>query len=133
MLVTAKRYELAFELYNKLRSCAHTNQDIITIAYALRQMSHCFMKEEKYENALICLKYLLSIAWTIKLSEIELQAYEGMALAYLYLRKIEKVKFYDGRIMYGIYESETSQTYKITVSQTLFGHPWLKDTMSHVK
>ena len=116
MLLTAKRNELALECYSRLRDLAHTDRDIITKAFALRQMSHCFMKMEKHENAIIALKYVLGISWTIKLTELELSAYEGLAVAYLYLGKIEKVRYYDARVMHGMYESDKSQIYKITVS-----------------
>ena len=114
--MAAKQYELALQCYEKLRDCAHTFKDIITKAYALRQMSACFMKLEKHDNSVICLKYVLAIAWTIKLSELELSAYEGLAIAYLYLGSLEKTRYYDARIMMGLYEQEDSQTYKITVS-----------------
>ena len=104
MLMAAKRYDLALDCYDKLRSSAHTFQDVITKAYALRQMSACFIKMEKHENAVVCLKYVLAIAWTIKLSELELTAFEGLAVAYLYLGKLEKTKYYDARVMHGMYE-----------------------------
>ena len=119
MLMAAKRYELALECYDKLRNCAHTFQDIITKAFALRQMSYCFIKMEKHENAVVCLKYVLAISWTIKLRELELSAFESLAVSYLYLGKLEKTRYYDARVMHGMYEQESSQTYKITVSQTL--------------
>ena len=75
MLMAAKKFELALDCYEKLRNTAHTFKDIITKAYALRQMSHCFIKLEKHGNAVTCLKYVLAIAWTIKLTELELSAF----------------------------------------------------------
>lgn len=36
MLFTAKRIDLALELYFKQRNCAHTHKDIISKAYALK-------------------------------------------------------------------------------------------------
>lgn len=133
MLLTAKQYGLALDCYSKLQNLAHTNRDIITKAYALRQMSHCFMKMEKHENAVICLKYVLGISWTIKLTQLELSSYESMAVAYLYLGKIEKVRYYDARVMHGMYESDKSQIYKITVSQTIAANTWLRETTSQAK
>ena len=43
-------------------------------------------------------KFMLSLAWTIKSSEGEFSAYQGLSLSYLYLGLIDKVKFYDSRI-----------------------------------
>lgn len=40
---------------------------------------------------------------------------------------VDKVKFYDTRIMKGEYESTKSQLYKIGVARTAAEHPWLKD------
>ena len=48
-------------------------------------MGYTFCKMEKYESAVISFKHLLGLAWTIKSSEGELAAYEGLALMYLYL------------------------------------------------
>ena len=36
MLLTAKKYGLALEMYSKLRNCAHTHRDVISKMYALR-------------------------------------------------------------------------------------------------
>ena len=81
---------------------------------------------EKYENAIICFKYMLALAWTCKSIEAELMAYEGLAAMHLYLGNIQKVKFYDARVTYGAYEPE-SQGYTITVSAMQSQHPWLKE------
>lgn len=116
MLLTAKRYELALKMYKKLRNCAHTHKDIIMKAYGTRQMAYCFKKLERYEHAVTCFKYILAIAWTIKLPEMEFAAYEGLAQMHLYLGNIQKVKFYDARMSHGQYEPENSQSYKISVS-----------------
>ena len=51
-------------------------------------MAHCFSKMEKYENAIICFKYMLALAWTCKSIEAELMAYEGLAAMHLYLGNI---------------------------------------------
>lgn len=80
MLLAAKVYPLALELYRKLRNCAHTHRDIIAKTFALKQMAHCFAKMEKYENAIICYKNVLALGWTIKSADAELLAYEGLAL-----------------------------------------------------
>ena len=101
MLLAAKKYTYALEMYRKLRNCAHTCHDVINKMYALRQMAHTFSRMEKYENACICLKYLLALSWTCKLPEAELAAYEDLARMHLYMGNIEKVKFYDARITYG--------------------------------
>ena len=116
MLLTAKKFTLALDMYRKLRNCAHTHKDIITKMFAYRQMAFCFFKVEKYEDAIICYKHLLALAWTTKSFEAELAAYEGLASMHLYLGNIQKVKFYDARITYGQYEPYSSQGYKITVS-----------------
>ena len=36
MLLAAKKYGLALELYRKMRNCAHTCHDVISKMYALR-------------------------------------------------------------------------------------------------
>ena len=48
MLQAAKVYPLALELFKKLRTCAHTQHDIIVKTFALKQMAFCFAKMEKY-------------------------------------------------------------------------------------
>jgi hypothetical protein len=128
MLLTAKHFRLALEMFRKLRNCAHSHRDIIIKMFALKQMGHCFGKLEKYTNAIICFKYMLSLAWTVKSNEAELTAYEGLAMMNLYLGNIQKVKFFDARISHGAYEPEESQGYKIQVSTTMADHPWLKET-----
>jgi len=91
-------------------------------------MAFCFSNLQKHDNAIICYKYIIQIAWTVKLREMEFSAYKGLASAYIHLGKVEKVKFYDARVTLGVYESDSTQTYKITVSQCLTAHPWLKET-----
>ena len=91
-------------------------------------MAHVFAKLEKYENACICLKYMLALSWTCKLPEAELAAYEDLARMHLYLGNIEKVKFYDARVTYGQYEPEESQGFKVHVTAQLNRHTWLKNT-----
>ena len=88
MLLTAKKYRLALELYFKLRNCAHTHHDVVSKMYAYKQMGFCFSKLEKYENAIICFKYMLALAWTCKSNDAELSAYEGLAAMHLYLGNI---------------------------------------------
>ena len=61
-------------------------------------MAYCFGKLEKYENGIICYKYMLALAWTCKSLEAEHCAYEGLATMHLYLGNIEKVRFYDARV-----------------------------------
>ena len=51
-------------------------------------MGYCFSKVEKYENAIICFKYMLALSWTCKSIEAELSAYEGLAAMHLYLGNI---------------------------------------------
>ena len=69
---------------------------------------------------------MLALAWTVGSIEGEHAAYEGLALMYLYLGQVQKVKFYDARVSLGIYEPTDSQLFNITVSATLNAHPWLK-------
>jgi len=130
MLLAAKRYDLALELYRKLRNCAHTHKDIISKMFALHMMAHCFFKMEKYEDAVVAYKYLLALSWASKSQEIELSAYQGLARMHLYLGNIEKVKFYDAKITYGQYEPEYSQGYKVHVANVMNEHPWLKETLN---
>ena len=75
MCLAASRFELAYECYEKLCNCAHTFKDIIIKVYALKQMSHCLMKLESYEQSIICLKHVLAISWTIKFRQLELVTY----------------------------------------------------------
>ena len=128
MLLTAKRYELALELYRKLRNCAHTNRDLLSKMFALHMMACCFAKMEKYGDAVICYKYLLAIAWASKSQEVEMMAYQGLKRMHLYLGNIEKVKYYDAKVLYGKYEPENSQGYKVHIANVINDHPWLKET-----
>lgn len=108
MLLAAKRYELALEMYQKLRNCAHTHKDIIGKMYALWQMGRCFAELEKYEHAIVSYKYMLALAWTSKSMEAEMAAYEALGRMHLYLGHIEKVKFYDAKISFGKMEHVNS-------------------------
>ena len=130
MLYAAKKYELALELYRKLRNCAHTHQDFVSKMYALHMMAMCFAKLEKYANAVICYKYLLAFAWTGKSRKTEIAVYERLSKMHLYLSNIEKAKFYDAKVFNGQYQSDQSQGYKVHVSNTIHEHPWLKKTAS---
>lgn len=106
MLFAAKRYGLALELYRKLRSCAHTHQDIMSKMYALHMMAACFAKLRRYEYAIIAYKYLMALSWACKSQEVEMSTYQGLAKMHLYLGNIEKVKFYDSKVLYGQYEPQ---------------------------
>lgn len=76
--------------------------------FALHMMANCFNKLEKHSEAIICYKYLLALAWASKSQEVEIMAYQGLRRMHLYLGNIEKVKFYDAKMLYGKYEPETS-------------------------
>lgn len=88
MLLDVKKYELALELYRKLRNCAHTNQDAVTKLYVYKQMAYANSQMKKYESAIICFKHLLALAWTLKSAEAELASYQGLAYMHLYLGQI---------------------------------------------
>ena len=126
MLLVAKKGQLAILMYNKLRACAHTDNDAVTKMYAYKQMGYTYCFMEKYESAIIAFKHLLGLAWTIKSPEGELAAYEGLSLMYLYIGQIQKSKFFEARISHGYYQPYDSQLYKITVSSTLNDNRWLK-------
>ena len=51
---------------------------------------------------------MLALAWTIKSPEAELLAYEGLALMYMYMGKIQKSLYYDARVSHGYYEAGES-------------------------
>ena len=59
-----KQYRLANDFYNKLRNCAHSAQDIVVKMYAYKQMGHCYSRQEKYDEAIVCFKHLIALAWT---------------------------------------------------------------------
>lgn len=84
----------------------------------------------KYETAVICFKYLLSIAWICNSLEGEFAAYEGLSKMYMYMGQIEKAKFYDAKIINGIYEPRDSQIFKIAMAFTLKENPWLEEILS---
>ena len=95
-------------------------------------MSFCFQKLEKYQNAIIALKYMLCMAWACKSTEAEYSAYEGLTRMHMYLGNMEKVKFYDAKVTLGHFEKETSKGYKVHVHNVLAAHPWLKETKSRL-
>ena len=72
-------------MYEKLRCCAHTDKDAISKMFAYKQMGYTYSHMEKYDSAMICFKFMLAIAWTIKSRDGEFAAYEGLALMNLYL------------------------------------------------
>ena len=88
MLLVSNKGELAVNMYNKMRCCAHTDKDSVTKMFAYKQMGYAFCQLEKYESAIIAFKHMLALAWTIKSCEGELAAYEGLALMYLYRGQI---------------------------------------------
>ena len=129
MLLVAKQYHLAREFYSKLRNCAHNDKDAITKMVAYKQLAFTNSKMKKYEAAIICFKYMLSLAWSCKSSESELAAYEGLSMMNLYIGQIEKCKYYDARVNNGIYEPHDSQLYNVALSNTLLEHTWLRETL----
>ena len=133
MLLVAKKGPLAVLMYNKLMCCAHTDKDAVSKMFAYKQLGYVYCQMEKYESAIIAFKHMLAIAWTIKSSEGELAAYEGLALMNLYCGQIQKCKFFDARITNGQYEPHDSQLYKITVSSCTNENRWLKESShSHI-
>ena len=121
-----RQYRLANDFYNKLRNCAHSAQDIVVKMYAYKQMGHCFAKQEKYDEAIICFKHLIALAWTTNSPEAESAAYDALSIMHFYIGNIEKSKFYDHQFLSGLTEPETSQVRKITVTQTIGYHRWLE-------
>lgn len=125
MLLVAGQNYLALELYNKMCNCAQTDKDVIVKMLAYRQMGYTNSLLLKYETAVMCFKYLLSLAWACNSLEGEFAAYEGLSKMYLYIGQIEKAKFYDARISNGIYEPHDTQMFKVTMAYTLKENPWL--------
>ena len=80
---------------------------------------------QKFENAIVCYKYMLGMAWASKSMQAEMSAYEGLARMHLYLGNIEKVKFYDAKVFHGQYENEAGK--RVHVTNVLNTHPWLRD------
>ena len=66
MLLVAKKPNLAIQMYNKLRCCAHTDKDAVAKMFAYKQMGYVYCSLEKYESAIIAFKHMLAIAWAIK-------------------------------------------------------------------
>ena len=85
MLLVAGQNYLALELYNKLCNCAQTDKDVIVKMLAYRQMGYTNSLLLKYETAVMCFKYLLSLAWVCNSLEGEFAAYEGLSKMYLYI------------------------------------------------
>lgn len=108
MLIDAKQFHLAYELYRKMRNTAHTDHDCVTKLYCYKQMAYTNSRMKKYESAILCFKHLLALAWTLKSAEAELATYEGLAAMHLYLGQIQKCKYYDARITHGVYEDHNS-------------------------
>ena len=88
MLLVSDKGQLAVQMYNKLRCCAHTDKDSVTKMFAYKQMGYTYAHLEQYESAIIAFKHMLALAWTIKSAEGELAAYEGLTLMYLYRGQI---------------------------------------------
>ena len=42
ILLVNRKTELAIEMYNKLRNCAHTNKDIVTKMFAYKQIGYAY-------------------------------------------------------------------------------------------
>ena len=121
-----RQYRLANDFYNKLRNCAHSAQDIVVKMYAYKQLGHCYGKQEKYDEAIICFKHLIALAWITDSREAESAAYDALAIMHFYVGNIEKSKFYDHQFLNGLTEPESSQVRKITVTQTIGYHRWLE-------
>lgn len=98
------QYKLALDFYNRLRNCAHTAKDIVVKMYSYKQMGHCYGKQEKYDEAIVCFKHLLALAWTTSSLEAEQAAYEALSLMHFYTGNIEKSKFFDHCYLNGITE-----------------------------
>ncbi len=65
-------------------------------------MGLCFQKLQDYDRAIVCFKNMLHSAWLQDSFEMEMQAYEHIALQYYYLGLMEKSTQYHNRIMRGV-------------------------------
>ena len=83
-MLANNKADLAEKMYNKLRSCSHSCKDAIIKLFAYKQLGYTYIKLERYESAVMSFKFMLGMAWTIKSSEGEFSAYQGLSLAYLY-------------------------------------------------
>lgn len=127
MLLVNKRADLAENMYNKLRACAHTAKDAIIKMFAYKQLGYTYIQLERYESAVMSFKYMLALSWAVRSTEGEYAAYEGLQRAYLYQGLIDKVKFYNKRAAEGDYESPETQLFKLSVSFSLNENTWLKN------
>ena len=73
-LLNAKQVALAVLMFNKLRSCAHTDHDTVTKMFSYKQLGRAFLQIKKYESAEDSFKFMLALAWTIKSSHGEFEA-----------------------------------------------------------
>ena len=123
------QYKLANDFYHRLRNCSHTAQDIVVKMYSYKQMGYCYSKLEKFDEAIVCFKHFLSLAWTTDSFDAEHAAYEALSIMQFYKGNIEKSKFYDYCFLKGITEPITSQVRKITVTQSINSHQWLDESL----
>ena len=51
-------------------------------------MGYCYSKQEKYDEAIICFKHLIALAWTTDSAEAESAAYDALSIMHFYTGSI---------------------------------------------
>lgn len=84
------QYRHAGKAYERLKDVAYEDLDYILVMWAYKQMGLQYQKVKDYEKALVCFKTMMHLAWLHDNLEMEMQAYEHVALQYYYLGMIDK-------------------------------------------
>lgn len=111
----SKQTILALDFYQKLLNCSNTAKDLIGMMYAYFMLGQVNKMNENYQEAILCYKYALSLAWTVDSVEAEMACYRELCAARYHLGHVEKSKFYDDRVLSGHSEPQDSQSRQTAV------------------
>ncbi len=103
-----KIYSKALNAFTKLRDASQESLDYVTKCFAYFQMGKCYQLLKEFQKAVICFKKQLQLAWFNNSIEMEMKAYDNLAIQYFYLGELDRSKYYNDRIYRGKFESNFS-------------------------
>ena len=77
-------------------------------------MGKCYQNLKEFKKAVICYKKQLQLAWFNQNIDMEMSAYDNLAIQYFYLGELERSKYYNDRMCRGKFESNFSIVKKMS-------------------
>ena len=112
MLDNLKRSIKCFEL---VRNIAEEIQDPKQIIEAYKMLGYALQRNKEYDKAILCYKKMMVIAWVYGIKEVEMFAYNGLAIQNFYMGQIKESSYYQERSSRGLFESDNSSNKRAAI------------------